>query len=136
MGGPCYGLFDLGGKIAEGKESSGKKSGHPRLQGQGLHGGKGGSHRAPRCKLPSENLRSLFYRYFVSWLLRAELPIRQIAVKNNNLFLSSLKIKTSFKFPRWTVIIFFSIGADFACVAYCVGSLVKIFYSANTHFIF
>lgn len=47
-----------------------------------------------------------------------------LLIVNNNYFFF-LKIKTSGR----TVIIFFSSGADFARVSYCVGSLLKIFLS-------
>lgn len=136
-GGPCQELFDLGEKIAEEKKSSRRKSGAPEAAGTAR--GKGRKPPEPHAaNSPLRTLALCFYRYFVTWLLRAQLPRKHIAVNNNNLCLSSLKIKTSFKLPRWTVIKFFPppMGADFACVAYCVGSLLKIFYSVNTHFIF
>lgn len=64
VGGPWDELFDLGEKIAEGKKSARKKSGASEPAGTAR--GKGRKPPTPRCKLPSENLCSMFYRYFVS----------------------------------------------------------------------
>ena len=54
------------------------------------------------------------------------------------MYLSSLKIKTFIQVPKMEINQkkIFSVGSHFACISYCVGSLLEIFYSVNTHFIF